>query len=123
MKQPGFQPKFIFGRPNPHTTDPEPAYNSNLRNTSVSDIAGSFVSSDQLEEARSLYGDNIRPFHIPVSEGVSRVLDDLSGIGNPFIVGGTVRDSIRGFHKDINDIDICVIVDTWLTKSGNSSGS
>ena len=106
MKQPGFQPKFIFGRPNPHTTDPEPAYNSNLRNTSVSDIAGSFVSSDQLEEARSLYGDNIRPFHIPVSEGVSRVLDDLSGIGNPFIVGGTVRDSIRGFHKDINDIDI-----------------
>lgn len=106
MKRPGFQPKFIFGRSNPHATDPEPAHNNNLRNTSVSDIAGSFVSSDHLEEARSLYGDNIRPFHIPVSEGVSRVLDDLSDIGNPLIVGGTVRDSIRGFHKDINDIDI-----------------
>lgn len=106
MKRPGFQPKFIFGRPNPHATDPEPAHNSNLRNTSVSDIAGSFVSSDHLEEARSLYGDNIRPFYIPVSEGVSRVIYDLSDIGNPLIVGGTVRDSLRGQHNDINDIDI-----------------
>lgn len=60
------------------------------------------------KELEYLYGKDsasfLRPYSIEIPEKVSKVIDELSEIGNPLIVGGAVRDSFEGF--DNKDIDI-----------------
>lgn len=58
-----------------------------------------------LKTAEEYYGGQfLTPYEIPLTKSVETVLEDMTRIGNPLIVGGAVRDSFIG--ADNKDIDI-----------------
>lgn len=60
---------------------------------------------NKLQQAKAQYGDFVTPYKITLPESVETTLKDLNEIGNPLIVGGTVRDHVGGFGSS-NDVDI-----------------
>lgn len=59
-----------------------------------------------LSEARALYGDHVSEYSINLPESVESVLDDLTHIGSPLLVGGAVRDSFDGHNNKDYDIEV-----------------
>lgn len=64
-------------------------------------------SFENFMNAKMEYPDvSVSQYYINLPENLSFVIDDLSGIGKPLIVGGTVRDSFIGVESKDVDIEV-----------------
>lgn len=70
-------------------------------------VSGSRRGQKALREAQKYYGGSfVTSYELALPEGVQQVIDDISAIGDPLVVGGAVRDSFEGHtNKDI-DIEV-----------------
>lgn len=78
-----------------------------------------------LKDAENYYGGKyVTEYHMALPDGIEGVLDGIRDIGNPLIVGGTVRDSLSGHQSKDIDIEVHgVNIDTLtdhLRKTGYS---
>lgn len=64
-------------------------------------------AANSLDQAAQKYGDIVTHHRIPLNSHIESLLTGLRSVGNPLIVGGTVRDSLltKDSYKDI-DIEV-----------------
>lgn len=67
---------------------------------------GDTATERRLLAAREVYGPIVVPGSINVPKQIERTLDDLRQIGNPLIVGGSVRDALYGAEPKDFDIEV-----------------
>jgi tRNA nucleotidyltransferase/poly(A) polymerase len=66
----------------------------------------------QLVDARSVYGPIVSPLDLPIPSEVSSLLSTLEEIGDPLLVGGTVRDALmegtvpKDFDIEVHGVDM-----------------
>lgn len=105
-----------------HRCPPTPTARA-ARHLRAQDTPEARAALDRLHAARSLYGPIVTPLSIPVPEPVSRLLETLSGAGNPLLVGGTVRDAItdgrvpKDFDIEVHGADMDTLART-LRRAG-----
>lgn len=62
---------------------------------------------DELKTLKASWGKNTTPFHIEVPQSCERILEALHNNGlQPYIVGGSVRDSLEGYPSKDIDIEV-----------------
>lgn len=67
---------------------------------------GDVSSAERLIAARERYGNVVTHMDIPMPAGVSSLIEALSGVGTPLLVGGTVRDALSVATNAPKDFDI-----------------
>lgn len=75
----------------------------------VSTLSKVSKSSKRREQVKPTPSDRITDestLHMELSKGVRSAVDDLSEIGTPYLVGGSVRDSILGYKNKDVDIEV-----------------